>query len=643
MDTQEKAVKLVNSKLTVSKSSSSSTRSIGVTTRSMSKKLKDSSQMTPLTEYVQKDLDSPNHASKDEEDKSPPSSPRSLSSYSLATNVAPVMVTNATTIEEQLASLTRAIKGLTKHVQEQDAQIARLIHKNDNVDASHIMGKQVEAHDEAEVSTKHRYTENDKSVKELHVSSDGLISVDQLKEFIERTIRSKIEGSSKSSLTYSKPYTPRIDSLKMPMGYQPPKFQQFDGKGNPKQHVAHFVETCNNAGTYGDHLVKQFVRSLKGNAFDWYTDLEAGSIDGWEQLEQEFLNHFYSTRRTVSIELTNSRQWKEEPVIDYINRWRNLSLNFKDRLSEASAIEMCIQGMHWGLRYILQGILPKSFEELATRAHDMELSMIASGVEGPPIQELHRTKEKQEVKKRGKPFSKAPSKESMAMNVAPFKLKSIAKDNIAPKNYVPYEKPQRKLTLKEMQVRQYPFLDSDVSGIFDDLLEANLIDLPGMKRPEEAERKDDPKYCKYHCLVGHTIQDCFVFKDKVMQLARQGKISLEEDSEETNVVTIKNRYFNANEDACNTTHGDDTEDTLLEKEDSSDAVDCMSTITFTDEDLLLGSKPHNRPLFVAGYVREQKVNRILIDGGSAVNILPLRILMELEVPIDELSNSRLMI
>ncbi|KAL0437808.1 UNVERIFIED_CONTAM: hypothetical protein Sradi_0488700 [Sesamum radiatum] len=69
----------------------------------------------------------------------------------------------------------------------------------------------------------------------------------------------------------------------------------------------------------------------------------------------------------------------------------------------------------------------------------------------------------------------------------------------------------------------------------------------------------------------------------------------------------------------------------------------MSTITFTDEDLLLGSKPHNRPLFVVGYVREQKVNRILIDGGSAVNILPLRILKEIEIPIDELSNSRLMI
>ncbi|KAL0445688.1 UNVERIFIED_CONTAM: hypothetical protein Slati_1696700 [Sesamum latifolium] len=62
------------------------------------------------------------------------------------------------------------------------------------------MGKQVEAHDEAEISTKQRYAENDKSAKELQVSSDGLIPVDQLKEFIEGTIRSKIEGSSKSSL-----------------------------------------------------------------------------------------------------------------------------------------------------------------------------------------------------------------------------------------------------------------------------------------------------------------------------------------------------------------------------------------------------------------------------------------------------------
>ncbi|KAL0359056.1 UNVERIFIED_CONTAM: hypothetical protein Sangu_0755000 [Sesamum angustifolium] len=114
-----------------------------------------------------------------------------------------------------------------------------------------------------------------------------------------------------------------------------------------------------------------------------------------------------------------------------------------------------------------------------------------------------------------------------------------------------------------------------------------------MKRPEEAERNDDPKYCKYHRLVGHAIQDCFVFKDKVMQLARQGKISLEEDSAATNAITIESEHVNGNKDSCNTTHEDNitsNDDTLFEKEDSSDTDDCMSTITFTDEDLLLGSK-----------------------------------------------------
>ncbi|KAL0315075.1 UNVERIFIED_CONTAM: hypothetical protein Scaly_2892900 [Sesamum calycinum] len=131
-----------------------------------------------------------------------------------------------------------------------------------------------------------------------------------------------------------------------------------------------------------------------------------------------------------------------------------------------------------------------------------------------------------------------------------------------------------------------------------------------------------------------------------MQLARQGKISLEEDSVATNSITIKSRHVNGNKDSCNARHGDNitsNEDTLFKQEDSSDADDCMSTITFTDEDLLLESKTHNHPLFVAGYVCEQKVNRILIGGGSAVNILPLRISKKLGIPIDELSNIRLMI
>ena len=81
--------------------------------------------------------------------------------------------------------------------------------------------------------------------------------------------------------------------MRIPQNYQPPKLQQFKGQGNPRQHATHFVETCNNVGTFGDLMVKQFLHSLKGHAFDWYTDLAPSFVDSWNQIEREFLNRFY--------------------------------------------------------------------------------------------------------------------------------------------------------------------------------------------------------------------------------------------------------------------------------------------------------------------------------------------------------------
>ncbi|KAL0451835.1 UNVERIFIED_CONTAM: hypothetical protein Slati_1161600 [Sesamum latifolium] len=131
------------------------------------------------------------------------------------------------------------------------------MNKIDSIDVSHGPEKQIEVHDEAETSLKHQSNEREKSsTKELQVSLEWLIPIDQLNEFIMETIQNKLDGNTKSSMIYAKPYNQRIDSVKMPAGYQPPKFQQFDGEGNPKQHVAHSIETCNDVGTYRDHLVK---------------------------------------------------------------------------------------------------------------------------------------------------------------------------------------------------------------------------------------------------------------------------------------------------------------------------------------------------------------------------------------------------
>jgi len=162
--------------------------------------------------------------------------------------------------------------------------------------------------------------------------------------------------------------------------------------------------------------VKQFVQTLKGIAFDWYTDLLPESIDNWEQIEQEFLNRFYSTHRTVSMtELTNTKQWKDEPVLDYINCWCSLSLKCKDSLSEPSAVEMCAQGIERDLLYILQMSKLRTFQELATKAHNMEMTIANCCGKASPSFEAR--KQKSDLKKNTK-CSKSSSKESMLVTMS---------------------------------------------------------------------------------------------------------------------------------------------------------------------------------------------------------------------------------
>lgn len=74
--------------------------------------------------------------------------------------------------------------------------------------------------------------------------------------------------------------------------------------------------------------------------------------------------------------------------------------------------------------------------------------------------------------------------------------------------------------------------------MFDDLFKAKLIELLDIKLPKETSQVNDPNYCCYHHLIDHPLTKCFVFKDKVIELARHRKILLEEHKVFVNQITI---------------------------------------------------------------------------------------------------------
>ena len=74
------------------------------------------------------------------------------------------------------------------------------------------------------------------------------------------------------------------------------------------------------------------------------------------------------------------------------------------------------------------------------------------------------------------------------MIVATAPLKVPVKPKIKEQTYALTQERRRRPTLLEMQEKQYPFLDSDISNMLDHLLELKLIELPEMKHPEEANQ-----------------------------------------------------------------------------------------------------------------------------------------------------------
>ena len=171
------------------------------------------------------------------------------------------------------------------------------------------------------------------------------------------------------------------------------------------------------------------------------------------------------------------------------------------------------------------------------RTHDMELSIASNGHQGPPIQEPCKGRERQDTRKGGKFPHKLENRQSLIVTTAPLKVLVKPKMKEQTSTFT-QERRRRRPTLQEMQEKQYPFLDSDIFKMLDHLLELKLIEISEMKHPEKADQTNDPKYCKYHHLIGCLIKQCFVLKDKIMELAHQGKITFDDEVGTANLAMV---------------------------------------------------------------------------------------------------------
>ena len=63
-------------------------------------------------------------------------------------------------------------------------------------------------------------------------------------DLVRKQVRKMKEKDDESFRMVTKPYPARVDAVPFPSGFSQSDFKMFDGTGDPRQHVAHFLSRC---------------------------------------------------------------------------------------------------------------------------------------------------------------------------------------------------------------------------------------------------------------------------------------------------------------------------------------------------------------------------------------------------------------
>ena len=89
----------------------------------------------------------------------------------------------------------------------------------------------------------------------------------------------------------------------------------------------------------------------------WHTSLTPGSVLSWNDLAMQFMKKFFTLeeKRTLS-DLQHEKQRVPEGLLEYIRRFRDLSLLCYELVEEERLVDVCIAGMLYEYRPYLENL-----------------------------------------------------------------------------------------------------------------------------------------------------------------------------------------------------------------------------------------------------------------------------------------------
>ncbi|XP_019242002.1 PREDICTED: uncharacterized protein LOC109222047, partial [Nicotiana attenuata] len=154
--------------------------------------------------------------------------------------------------------------------------------------------------------------------------------------------------------------------VQLPAGFKMPKFDLYDGHGDPVDHLRGFCSKMRGAGGKDELLMAYFSQRLSGSALEWYTRQDHGRWYTWDDLAQAFACHFQYNLEIVPDRLSLIKLEKKpgESFREYGFRWREQAARVDPPMKESEMVDYFLQALEPTYFGHLVNAIGKSFNEV---------------------------------------------------------------------------------------------------------------------------------------------------------------------------------------------------------------------------------------------------------------------------------------
>ena len=373
--------------------------------------------------------------------------------------------------------------------------------------------------------------------------------------------------------------------IELPAGYKVPKFDMFDGKGNPRAHLRSYCDKLVGVGKDQAIRMKLFIRSLTGEALDWYTYQDPQRWHSWGDMAQEFMDRFRFNTETIPdrFYLMKLERKSTETFREYAMRWRAEAAKVQPPMAESEMTMLFVQSLKDPTYYErMLSVIGQKFAEVIRMGDFIEegiktgrvtnlaaLQATSKAIQADPakkkrdgVSPVMAIQDQRPTPKSTRQYSSPqPSHYSQYTQIpqpyyqpppTPLPVYHTQPTYYSPRTPSYQNPPQHRPTyatqpqyhspnrpqntprprpnVERRPTKTYTPLAEPLAQLYERLKMAGILQPIQGRTPDPIPGwYDGTKHCAYHSgIAGHDTGSCFALKDRVEALIKEGVIQLKE-------------------------------------------------------------------------------------------------------------------